>query len=113
MVISVLRRFRCRIVPKCRSSQLKKHALDKDRSLSNLLELARTLELSDTRGRDVVALHSKQVNKIQTARARRENLPIKNSHNKNTHNKQYYVDLTIHMRMSAQHKVKNACLAEK
>ncbi len=78
------------IVAKCRSSQLKKRVLEKDRSLSNLLELARTLELSDTKGRDVAALQSKQVNKIQTARARREHIPTKNSHNKNTHKKQCY-----------------------
>ncbi len=68
------KKIQMQIVAKCCSSQLKKRALEKDRSLSNLLELARTLELSDVRGRDVAALHSKQLNKIH-ARVRRENIP--------------------------------------
>ena len=41
------------ILAKCRSDYLRKQALAKERSLSNLLEFARTIELSETRAKRI------------------------------------------------------------
>ena len=42
------------ILSKCRSTYLRKRALEKERSLGNLLELARTIELSESRAQRIV-----------------------------------------------------------
>ena len=41
------------ILSKCRSTYLRKRALEKERSLSNLIELARTIELSESRAQRI------------------------------------------------------------
>ena len=49
------REIQIQILAKCRSDYLRKRALEKERSLSDLLELARTIELSETRAKRISA----------------------------------------------------------
>ena len=77
------------ILAKCRSDYLRKRALEKERSLSNLLELARTIELSQTRAKRISegamsasSSTSETVSKLtpnQSTRPKQGHAPRKNS----------------------------------
>ena len=74
------------IVAKCRSNYLRKRALEKERTLSNLLELARTVELAESRanrispGISMGVLSHDTVNKLTGARSKQRHVPNVNSH---------------------------------
>ena len=74
------------IVAKCRSNYLRKRALEKERTLSNLLELARTIELAESRANRIspgismgVSSHD-TVNKLTGARSKQRHTQNVNSH---------------------------------
>ena len=74
------------IVAKCRSNYLRKRALEKERTLSNLLEWARTIELAESRanrispGISMGVLSHDTVNKLTGARSKQRHAPNVNSH---------------------------------
>ena len=78
------REIQIQILAKCRSDYLRKRALEKERSLSNLLELARTIELAESRAKQISNATSscETVSKLTATRPKQGHTQNTDSHNR-------------------------------
>ena len=78
------REIQIQILAKCRSDYLRKRALEKERSLSNLLELARTTELAESRAKQISNATSscETVSKLTATRPKQGHTQNTDSHNR-------------------------------
>ena len=78
------REIQIQILAKCRSDYFRKRALEKERSLSNLLELARTIELAESRAKQISNATSscETVSKLTATRPKQGHTQITDSHNR-------------------------------
>jgi hypothetical protein len=81
------RENKTQIIDNCTSEILRKKALEKDRSLDKILEIARTLELSNSRAQEVNSSSQVTLGKIQSARP---NMTQNRRPNQNSHNRACY-----------------------